>query len=370
TGIGIDEEQIARLFEAFTQADTSTTRQYGGTGLGLSICQRLVQLMGGEITVESAPGEGSTFAFTAIFGKQDAPAQARRLPDADQTMAVDDTIGTRRETEAAPGLEGARVLLVEDNELNRQVAEQLLSAVGVDVSIAVDGEEAVLAVFSVEYDAVLMDIQMPRMDGYEATERIRSDERHADLPIIAMTAHAMAGDREKVLAAGMNDHVAKPFAPEELFATLSRWVSVVPGDPSRDRAKEDHPAQAAQEYPTLPGINVAAGLAHTGDEWGFYVSVLAKAVAGHRDDAAEIEAAMARSDWQSAERLAHTLKGVAGMIGAEGLQAAATLAEAAAGREDRQACETYLVALRGEFERVLDAARIVDSDVLGTRPTD
>ena len=216
TGIGIAPEHHERLFESFSQADNSTSRRYGGTGLGLAICHRLVALMGGAISFDSRPGLGSVFRFTAVFGKGQAEPVTCPKPPATPCSSLNGR------------LTGLRALLVEDNEINQKVASQILRKAGAMVEIVGDGQAAVdrLAQEGERFDAVLMDVQTPIMDGYEATRLIRKQSRFAALPIIAMTANAMADDREKALQAGMNAHVAKPIDVDELIATL---CALVPG---------------------------------------------------------------------------------------------------------------------------------------------
>ncbi|MEO5362238.1 MAG: ATP-binding protein, partial [Magnetococcus sp. DMHC-8] len=218
TGIGLSREQQDRLFQPFEQADGTTSRRYGGTGLGLAICKRLVEMMDGAIWVESVLGEGSTFHFTVrLFRK----AKTRR----GSPRSVPHTTWQQRDPNAvAQQIGGAEVLLVEDNALNQQVAVGILQSVGLLVQVAANGQEALQRLAATHFDCVLMDIQMPGMDGYETTRRIRADERFTLLPIIAMTAHAMTGDRDKSLAAGMNDHVVKPINKQQLFAVLLQWI--------------------------------------------------------------------------------------------------------------------------------------------------
>ncbi|MCX8086869.1 MAG: ATP-binding protein, partial [Rhodocyclaceae bacterium] len=208
TGIGLAPEDQQRIFKAFTQADSSITRRYGGTGLGLAICRRLVAAMGGEIGVTSAPGKGSTFYFRLPFGL----AEAALAPK------------PRSLRDAAPTLAGLKVLLVEDNATNRLVAQRLLEKAGVTVEVAENGAEALekLAAAATPFDAVLMDVQMPVMDGLEATRRLKADGRFAHLPVIAMTADAMAEDRQRCLEAGMQEYLAKPIDFGELLTTLAR----------------------------------------------------------------------------------------------------------------------------------------------------
>ena len=232
TGIGMSEDTVQTLFQPFTQADGSTTRKYGGTGLGLTICRKLVQMMGGEIQVESAPGKGSSFIFTVRFGLLPEAAVsclAQSFPDSTgNTETAPEKCATTKPPQHAGTviLEGMRVLLVEDHPINQIVAREILEKAGVQVYIAVNGLEAVEALtnFGIQCDAVLMDLQMPVMDGYEATRIIRRDERHRALPIIAMTAHAMVDEQQKCLDAGMNEHLAKPIDPDQLLTVLHKWV--------------------------------------------------------------------------------------------------------------------------------------------------
>lgn len=462
TGIGLSQTQIDHLFEAFTQADSSTTRKYGGTGLGLTICKHLIEMMEGKIRVDSTPGDGSNFIFTANFGKSDQ--KERNLPESPtdlkdlRVLVVDDNATAReillnmlesfgfkvsvapsgkqglealekasrdhpydlvlmdwkmpgmngieasqriknhpglakiptiimvtaygreeimrqpnqaalegflikpvspsvlfdtiihavsrdatelvrpivsapKKTKDLRAIRGAWVLLVEDNEINQQVARGLLEGVGLLVAIASNGMEATAAVKEKDFEAVLMDIQMPLMDGYQATREIRKDKRFQALPIIAMTAHAMAGDMERCHEAGMNDYVSKPIDPEKLFSTLNRWIKpgkrVIP-------VYKDKKAQGdeASSFNELPGISVESGLTKVGGDRKLYRNLLIKFSQNHRDVANDIRVAVGRDDLRTATRLAHTIKGVAGNIGALDLhRTAAELDEAL--RHDR-----------------------------------
>ncbi len=462
SGIGMTEEQIGRLFKAFSQADSSTTRQFGGTGLGLTICKQLVEMMDGEIWAESTPGEGSTFHFTARFGRHEAEVSERHVfppelcgkralvvddnPDSreilgdmlrsfsfsveeagtgmgglerivssardgnpfdlvlmDWKMPEMDGIETIRRIQRHPDLSpappvilvtaygreeamrqcqdldlagvlskpvtpstlfygimsgvlgignasrakrdhasglgieavrsirGARILLVEDNEVNQQVASELLEKAQLVVTIANNGQEAVDMVGRESFDCILMDVQMPVMDGYEATRTIRRDRRFKDLPIVAMTANAMAGDWEKCQAAGMNDHVAKPIEPREMYDALARWIE--PGE--REAPAEPMDRQSAAEETgdgaplELPGFELASALARMGGSLKAYRKTLAKVRESEADALERIGQSLKKGDRETAIRAAHTLKGVAGTIGAVDLRSAAAKLEIA-----------------------------------------
>jgi two-component system sensor histidine kinase/response regulator len=212
TGIGLTEEQIGRLFQSFQQADSSTSRKYGGTGLGLAISKNLATLMGGEVGVESEYGKGSSFWFTARLGK--GATKEQQVDDQNQLSQAD----------RLAAIKGAVILLAEDNEFNQEIACELLTDAGFIVAVAEDGQKVLDMLEKCSYDIVLMDMQMPVMDGITATLRIRNDVRFNDMPILAMTANVMSADIEKCQKAGMADHVGKPIEPEELFEKLIKWV--------------------------------------------------------------------------------------------------------------------------------------------------
>jgi PAS domain S-box-containing protein len=472
TGIGMTPEQQAKLFQAFSQADTSITRRYGGTGLGLAISKNIVELMGGRVWVDSTLGQGSTFHFTARFGVQAGQPRDRMLvadelrgvrtlvvddnqvareilgemarsfglavdvapdgaaalalvagaddragpyelvlldwkmpgmdglevlarlrttaPDAavilvtafgredavdaarartlkvgsvltkpvapsalfeavarvlhrDVALARRDEVRTPRGSEAAAGLAGARVLLVEDNDLNQELALELLGSVGVLVEVANHGQQALdMLATRGPFDGVLMDCQMPVMDGYTATRAIRAHPEWATLPIIAMTANAMAGDRDKALAAGMNAHVAKPIDVDDMFRTLARFIhpgahhvdpaAAPPRSTMQLGARRSTPAPAPAPAPwstTLPGIDTVAGLATTMDNEALYRRLLIRFFAGATGFSSAFRDSQHDPDPTAAARLAHTLKGMAGTVGARGVQGAAAALECA-----------------------------------------
>ncbi len=505
TGIGLTEEQRGKLFQAFSQADASTTRKYGGTGLGLTISKRLVEMMGGEIWVESEPGVGSEFIFTAMLGLGEAQEKRTIQPSPDlrglKVLVVDDndtsreilesmlssmsfqvtlaaggeeglselekadqdhpfdlvfmdwkmpgmdgltvsekiknhssltrkpriimvtaygreeimnraeqmdldgflikpvnpsilldaamaafgkeSSGSRRkrgpggEPEEAAAIRGAKVLLVEDNEINQQVAQEILGGAGLTVTTVGDGKQAVDAVQADNYHAVLMDIQMPVMDGYTATREIRKWENEAQIrnpqsafriPIIAMTASAMAGDREKALDAGMDDHVAKPIDVVQLFSCLGQWIK--PGvrgfELKADALSKPAEAPGAVPQEQLPerieGINLKEGVMRVGGNEKLYRSLLMKL----RDDYAkaeqEIKDLLQSEKAGEAERLAHSIKGVAGNVGAGPLQEAAAGLEHAIKEGETDSYEEKISAFGKVLKNVVTALGVLGGE--------
>lgn len=302
TGIGIPQEKLDKLFAAFEQADASTTRRFGGTGLGLAINKRLAQMMGGKVGADSTEGGGSRFWITARLGKSQ-----RQLSDLVAAPQLADQ--TR--------LDGGRVLLAEDNPLSQAVARELLACSGLSVDVANNGQQAVDRVKCGNYDLVLMDMQMPVMDGLEATRFIRALPQGASLPILAMTANAFDEDRERCLAAGMNDFVAKPVDPGKLLAALSRWL---PQRAAPHTAVIATPVAGADLLPDalsrIPGLDANRGLAIVRGNAKTYLRLLHLFVASHGDDVTALRQALAADNAEESRRLAHSLKGAAGNIGA------------------------------------------------------
>lgn len=214
-GVGIDQEQLENIFQPFIQADSSTTRKFGGTGLGLVISKNLIEMMGGMISVSSNPGQGSSFRFTALFKPVKKMVESKIM----STMIED------QYKAAIDKLNGLRALLVEDNIMNQQVAKTLLSRNGVEVDLAEDGLQAVDMVQQGSYDFVLMDCQMPIMDGYQATLHIRQIPELNNLPIIALTANVMTEDVKRIVEVGMDDYIPKPVDVRKMFITIANCVS-------------------------------------------------------------------------------------------------------------------------------------------------
>lgn len=319
TGIGMTPSQQAALFQPFSQADSSTTREYGGTGLGLAITKNLVELMDGKIWLESESGSGSTFHVIIKFGKQRGAISSRRKSDEVSEAEI---------SEAVARMRGARVLLVEDNELNRELVLELLVANGLIVDIASNGAEALASLERKSYDGILMDCQMPVMDGYMATRKIREQERYRNLPIIALTANAMTGDREKVLHSGMNDHIAKPINQNKLFKTLACWIKTVTDNtvvecPVPEKPVNPEVKMNEDELTSLPGIDTGAGLAIVRGKTDLYRRILIRFRDAYRDFDGIFQEARTSDDAQAATREAHSLKGSAGNIGAKQVQQAA-----------------------------------------------
>ncbi|WP_367847095.1 response regulator [Rhodoferax sp. WC2427] len=338
TGIGMAPAQQSQLFQSFSQVDASITRRFGGTGLGLAICKHLAGLMGGSVGLDSSLGQGSSFWFTALLGV--VQAQPSASPHTATPVADDNPANLA-------ALAGARILLVEDNEINQMVAAELLQSTGFVVAIAENGQIAVDMVQAQAYDIVLMDMQMPVMDGLTATRAIRQIRRLDHLPIVAMTANAMQQDAERCAAAGMQDFVTKPIEPLRLWAALLRWVKLPQG-----LARPVAPASAVAldtpepELPNVPGLDIAAGLNRVAGNRKLYASLLQRFAQGQKSLVAQVQAALEADDWALAERLAHTAKGVAGNIGALPIQQLAQPLEAAiAARSPRAQIDALLHAL-------------------------
>ena len=309
TGIGIQSEKLLRLFDSFSQVDDTTTRKFGGTGLGLAICKRLVDMMHGSIRVESELSVGSTFTFTVELGLVDENAELAELPDSLHQLRLTENNGLSEASLLADEAIGKHftALLVEDNEINQQVAIELLEIMGVDVVLAVNGREAVDQTCLSRVDLVFMDIQMPEMDGYEVTRIIRNMPEFTNLPIVAMTAHAMAGDRERCIEAGMNDHISKPLIFDELYGLVLRYVHAKEGGDARFSAVE--PSE-------LTGIDIEQGLQRVMNNEPLFYRLLATFKREHAQSAEIIRQSLLDNDYDLALHECHSLKSGAGNIGA------------------------------------------------------
>ena len=326
SGIGLTAEQSGRLFQAFQQADSSTGRKYGGTGLGLAITRRMAELMGGEVGVNSAPGQGSTFWFTARLqrGHGVMPAGAAPLVEVEPA-----------ELRLLRRSGGARLLLAEDNAINREVAQLLLHAAGLTVDTAANGHEALEMARTTAYELILMDMQMPEMDGLKATRAIRALPGWASKPILAMTANAFEEDRRACAEAGMNDFIVKPVESAVLYETLLKWLPQRPPDESGQTAQPavaHAPREAASLSSLLSdfdGLDSVRGLSALGGDVPAYVRLLRQFVATHSEDAQHLRDELAAGDSDALRRRLHGLKGVAGTVQATGIQAAVKTIELA-----------------------------------------
>ncbi|MDP1596087.1 MAG: PAS domain S-box protein [Methylotenera sp.] len=338
TGIGISADKVTKLFKVFEQADSSITRKYGGTGLGLAITHRLASLMGGEVGVNSKPESGSTFWFTAKLQR------GQQMPIASLNTA------SERDAETLLRLHhrGAKVLLADDSEVNREVAVEMLQSAGIDLETVGDGAEAVEKVKAHHYDLILMDMHMPNMNGLEATSVIRQLLGYETTPIIAMTANAFDEDRLACFDAGMSDFIAKPVAPNHLYATLLKWLSSInklsveqpPLSTSIDIEKplaiiketqvkvvtNSHSLnlqEALVQLTSLPGMDVAQGLEALRGNTEKYISLLASFIDTHADSVSQLKDFLAKAEITAAQHLAHAIKGTAATLGATGLVAGA-----------------------------------------------
>jgi CheY-like chemotaxis protein len=346
TGIGISEEELARLFDSFEQAETSTTRRYGGTGLGLSISERLVDLMGGDISVTSTPKEGSRFEFTICTS----------LPGAASYAPVE-----RPERRASDiSLDHRRILVAEDNPINQQLALEFLQRRGAEVDIAENGREAVRRATEAEYDAILMDIHMPELDGLEAAAILR--KQALDLPIIAVSADALAGSRAAAVDAGCNVYITKPIDFDTLLLELDDLLPEQSAQDLKRRASDradtdgfdklDKTLQAAlQSLPLerLPGIDINDAIRGHNGNIKLMVKLMGDFGTYYGDAGARMRSYVTTERFEEAERLAHNLHGVAGSFGAKRLKEAAKTLELAIAKSD----DKNLLGLVQSFEVAL-----------------
>ena len=400
TGIGIAADVVQRLFQPFEQGDSSTTRRFGGTGLGLAITRRLAELMGGTVGVSSTPGVGSRFWFSARLQPQAQSAldallvgnhNGHRMDNNHASSALD--AKEQAETLLRSTHRGARLLLAEDDAINQDVAVELLTSVGLNVDVAADGLQAVAMAQANDYAAILMDVQMPGLDGLEATRRIRKLSNHINTPILAFTANAYGEDRAACLAAGMDDHVAKPVDPRLLYASLLHWL---PGrtptgwslDHARQETRRNPPTTSASASTSAPapvsatasatsalaalpealrridGLDLNLGLMRIGHRPASYLRLLHQFVLSHDNDLATLDASLAKRDWPQLHRLAHGIKGSAGTIGALAISGLASELEAATNKVDAgsktlpASSATLAAALRLDLARLLQRLRL------------
>ncbi|MCP4700791.1 MAG: response regulator [Gammaproteobacteria bacterium] len=358
SGIGISAEQQQKLFHAFSQGDVATTRKYGGSGLGLAISRQLAELMGGGIEVESEPGRGSTFRFTARFERASEKEIARTLRFKDK----------KTHSQQGCSIQGAHILLAEDNLMNQQLATEILQQAGLRVTVAGNGKETLAKLAELAglaengaFDAVLMDIQMPVMDGYEATRLIRDDPRYEKLPVIAMTANALKGDKEKCLAAGMNDYVAKPIDIERLFAVLGKWIKPGKRSPAQPRAKIEEALESGLPD-KLAGINISAGLTRLGGNKRLFKKLLINFCQDNADAVRTISEALDKEEQAPALRLAHTLKGLAANLSMQSLSGAAKSLETAVRQGEKARYADLLEEAQQSLNEVLEAVATLKPD--------
>jgi signal transduction histidine kinase/DNA-binding NarL/FixJ family response regulator/HPt (histidine-containing phosphotransfer) domain-containing protein len=310
TGIGMTEEDLSRLFTAFSQADASTARRFGGSGLGLAISRQFVELMGGTIRAESTPGKGSLFTVVLSFLVDSGIGRTKllRRPDTQRIRFTD-----------------VRALVVEDHEINREIVVELLRQAGIKADIATNGIEAVEMVRASDYDILFMDIQMPEMDGFTATRKIRNLDREGvdRLPIMALSSHAIVGDREKSLAAGMNDHLTKPINPDVLEAVLLQWLP----QEKRTAVVADEPSLFTKQkivfIPPSTDLDVEDGMNRVGGNRKLYLKLLRDFVAKYRETPTLLLLELRADQLEDAIHRIHAIRGIAGNLGGKEVAAAA-----------------------------------------------
>jgi len=337
SGIGIAPEDQARIFQPFEQLDSSITREYGGTGLGLAISQRLVSLMGGTIRVDSQPGVGSTFSFEVVF---------RRGTGITETT---NTIATE------PDLAGIRILVAEDHPLSQEIILEMLEDLGCHADIAADGLEAVECALKHSYDLILMDMQMPKMDGLAATRAIRELPQHSDMPIVALTANAFVEDRQRCCEAGMNDYLSKPVTSAKLVSTLSHWL---PDLAFHEGANQVGDSELSIALAKIPGLDVAQSWRRSMVRLNHYLALLDKFVKLHAGDMELLREHLAAGEISAADTLAHNLKGISGLIGARQVEVlAAELVQALRSGSNQAKISALAVACESELARLTESVR-------------
>ena len=326
TGIGMSDEQAAGLFHAFTQADGSITRRFGGTGLGLTISKRLVEKMGGTISVESSPGSGSTFSFSVRFPFVEHARTGHLPTELGRTGLLEAGGSDAFRNEQVAAIRGSRILLVEDNEINQLVAQDILEQFDLNVTTAKNGLEALEILERGRFDAVLMDLHMPEMDGFDTTRHIRQEPRLRDMPVIAMTAAVMSEDREACRVAGMNDHVAKPVMPQELLQALVKWIKL--GERPAAACIPIRPYTPAVWLPAdLPGIDLGEVLTRLGGNRQLLVMLLKQFGEQFPDGVEVLGKLIDEENLGGSTAFVHSIKGAAGNLGALALHRAAEILE-------------------------------------------
>jgi len=316
TGIGVPPDKINGLFDSFEQADVSTTRQYGGTGLGLSITRHIAQLLGGTVDAKSQVGHGSVFGFTAWLEKGQALTKDKSY---DKVNPAKDEIST--------GYQGTRILLAEDNEINREVAIDIISQTGIIVETATNGKEAVTMALSSDYALILMDVQMPEMDGLEATRQIKQQSNN-ELPILAMTANVFDEDKRACLDAGMVDFVPKPVNPDRLFETLLKWLpknkitQVVNGKAANGLVEEvsDEVHNIINALQEIEGSNIVGGLKNLSNKHEPYLYLVKKFSIQFEGNITRLKLLLDAKNYGEAKPIVHTLKGASGTLGLNHIQ--------------------------------------------------